>query len=329
MTTMRAVRLHDVRDARLEVLEIPRPGPRDLLVRIEACGICPTDVRKYLIGVNDGTYPFNPGHEWIGRIEALGEDVTGWAIGQRVYGDTYSGYAEYSLLGIDPKPWSHGPLAMDDDIPVDRAVFVEPLADCLHAIEDQARLEAGERLVVVGAGQMGLQLAAAGALAGGLVHVVEPRADRRELALKLGAEVASGTDDWPAAVREWSDGAGANVVVLSIGNPDLIAPAIKALAHRGRIVLFAGFGERGEAMVDINRLHYKEMSIIGSHWVGVPPKSQVGRYEQARQLLTEGTLPLEAIVTNHCDLDGVVGAFDDVAAQRVMKTVLIPGGSSR
>ncbi len=329
MTTMRAVRLHDVRDARLEVIPVPEPGPRDLLVRIEACGVCPTDVRKYLIGVNDGTYPFNPGHEWIGRVEAVGGDVEGWTVGQRVYGDTYAGYAEYAVLSTEPKPWSYGPLAMDDDIPLDRAVFVEPLADCLHAIHDQAQLQPGEHLVVVGAGQMGLQLTAAGALVGASVHVVEPRADRRELAIKLGAEAASDTDDWPAAVREWSDGTGANVVILSIGNPDLLGPAIKALAHRGRIVLFAGFGERGEALVDVNRIHYKEMTIIGSEWVGVPPRDQRGRYEQARQLLTDGTLALEVLVTGHCGLDGVIGTFDDVAAQRVLKTVLIPGEASR
>ena len=329
MNTMRAVRLHGVRDARLEVLDIPRPGPRELLVRIEACGVCPTDVRKYLIGVNDGSYPFNPGHEWFGRIAELGAGVTGWQVGQRVYGDTYAGYAEYAVLGVDPKPWSYGPLAMPEDIPLDRAVFVEPLADCLHAIGDQAKLEPGERLAVVGAGQMGLQLAAAGALAGGLVHVIEPRAERRELAMKLGAQAASGPDDWPSAVRDWSGGAGADVVVLSIGNPDLIGPAIKALAHRGRLVLFAGFGDRGEALVDVNRIHYKEMTIIGSEWVGVPPGDQRGRYEQARQLLADGTLELEMLVSAHCGLDGVLGAFDDVSAQRVMKTVLLPGGLAR
>ncbi len=323
---MRAVRLHDVRDARLEELPIPAPAPHDLLVKIEACGICPTDVRKYMIGVNDGEYPFNPGHEWIGRIESVGNEVTGWNLGQRVYGDTYAGYAEYAVLSTQPVRWSYGPLPMDDDVPLDRAVFVEPLADCLHAIHDQARVVEGERLVVVGAGQMGLQLTAVGVLAGAEVHVVEPREDRRELARSLGAHSASDSEDWATAVRDWSDGQGADAVVLSVGRSELIAPAIKALAHRGRIVLFAGFGNDGEALVDVNRLHYKEMSIIGSEWIGVPPRDQRHRYEQARQLLTDGTLELETLVSAHCGLDGVMDAFEDVAAQRVLKTVLIPGG---
>jgi len=327
MRMMRAVRLHGIRDARLETIPVPEPGPRELLVRVEACGVCPTDVRKYLIGVNDGTYPFNPGHEWIGRVEDLGGEVVGWKVGQRVYGDTYMGYAEYATLSTDPKPWSYGALAMDDQVPVDRAVFVEPLTCCLHALHDQARLVTGERLVVVGAGQMGLQLVAAGNNAGAFVHAVEPRADRRELALEFGAEVASGAEEWQRSVRDWSHD-GADVVVLSIGDPDLIDPALEALADHGRLVLFAGFGNRGRAVIDVNRLHYGETTIVGATAAGVPPREQRGRYEQARQLLSEGTLKFESLVTGHCDLDTVIDVFEDVAAQRVLKTVLIPGGLS-
>ena len=67
-------------------------------MRIEACGICPTDARKFAIGVNDGAYPFNPGHEWVGRVVALGAGVAGWEVGARAYGDTYAGYAEYATI---------------------------------------------------------------------------------------------------------------------------------------------------------------------------------------------------------------------------------------
>jgi L-iditol 2-dehydrogenase len=324
--TMRALRLHGIRDARLEELPVPVPGPRELLVRIEACGICPTDVRKYQIGVNDGSYPFNPGHEWVGRVEGMGSAVDDWRVGQRVYGDTYVGYAEYATLSTDPQPWSYGALRLTDDVPTDRAVFIEPLACSLHALHDQARLQPGERLTVVGAGQMGLQLAAVGARAGAEVHVVEPRSERRDLARTLGAHSTSDVTDWPESVREWSHGRGADVVVLSIGNPDLVNPALDALATHGRLVLFAGFGNRGEALVDVNRLHYEEMTIIGTTAAGVPPREQRGRYEDARALVSDGSIPLENLVSGHCDLDGVLEAFEDVAAQRVLKTVLIPGG---
>ena len=69
---MRAARLHGIKDLRLEELPVPRPGPGELLVRVEACGICPTDARKYAIGIGAGEYPLNPGHEWVGLVEETG-----------------------------------------------------------------------------------------------------------------------------------------------------------------------------------------------------------------------------------------------------------------
>ena len=130
---MRAARLHGVGDLRVETLDVPRPGARELVVRVEACGICPTDVRKYAIGSRDG-YPLNPGHEWVGEVVEVGSDATGWSIGQRVCGDTYAGYAEYALLSVEPGAWSNGALAIPADLDALRATFVEPLADCVHAV---------------------------------------------------------------------------------------------------------------------------------------------------------------------------------------------------
>jgi len=73
---MRAARLHGIRDLRVEELADPPPAPGELLVRVDACGVCPTDVRKYLLGTT--AYPLNPGHEWVGHVEALGPLVEGW-----------------------------------------------------------------------------------------------------------------------------------------------------------------------------------------------------------------------------------------------------------
>jgi L-iditol 2-dehydrogenase len=66
--TMRAARLHGIGDLRIESLPVPEPRPGEVLVRIEACGVCPTDARKFAIGVADGGYPLNPGHEWTGHV---------------------------------------------------------------------------------------------------------------------------------------------------------------------------------------------------------------------------------------------------------------------
>jgi L-iditol 2-dehydrogenase len=313
---MRAARLHGLRDLRIENIPEPSPGAGDLLVRVEACGVCPTDVRKYLIGVNDGEYPFNPGHEWIGRIEQVGPGVTGWEIGQRVYGDTYAGYAELALISATPGAWSHGPLALPDDLSPERAIFVEPFADCLHAVRDQARAVAGSHVVVVGGGQMGLQLVVAARLADSTVTLVEPLEERRVIALELGAD---------RCLADLSEVDGqADAVILSIGVGGLVGPAIEHAAAGGIVVLFAGFGDAPRAEIDLNLLHYREISVVGSEWIGTPPNQRRERYAEARDLLASGEAPLERLVTGQCDLDGLEAVFGDVQALRGLKTVLVP-----
>lgn len=313
---MRAARLHGPRDLRVEDLPDPWPGADELLVRIEACGVCPTDVRKYLIGVNDGDYPFNPGHEWIGRIEQVGAGVTEWKVGQRVYGDTYAGYADYALIPATPGAWSHGPLALPEELAPERAIFVEPFADCLHAVRDQARVVAGSRTVIVGGGQMGLQLVVAARLADARVTLVEPLEERRAIATELGA------DSCLADLSEL-DGQ-ADVVILSIGVGGLVAPAIERTAPGGIVVLFAGFGDAPGTEIDLNLLHYREIAVVGSEWIGTPPNQRCERYIEARDLLVSGSAPLERLVTGQCDLEGLEAVFGDVQALRGLKTVLVP-----
>jgi L-iditol 2-dehydrogenase len=313
---MRAARLHGVGDLRVEEVAAPEPGPGDLLVRVEACGICPTDVRKYLAGVPEEEYPLNPGHEWVGRVEAVGEGVSGWETGQRTYGDTYAGYAELATISAAPRPWSHGALAISDDLPLERAIFVEPLADCLHAVHDQARLQPGERALVVGAGQMGLQLVLAASLAGASVVAVDPLAERRELAAVFGAVDAVGADDWADAA--------ADAVILTVGDAGLVAPAVRAVAAGGRVVLFAGFGERAVAELDLNRIHYGEIALLGSEWIGPPPNERRERYRQAHDLLASGAAPLERLVTGRCGLEGIEDAYEALATHRALKTLVVP-----
>ena len=216
---------------------MPQPGPDELLIRVEACGICPTDVRKYAIGSRDG-YPLNPGHEWVGVVEQVGAGATGWRTGDRAYGDTYAGYAEYALIPVEPAAWSNGALAVPADLDAVRATFVEPLADCVHAVRDQAGAGAGSRICVVGAGKMGLQIVAVAAGGGSVVTVVEPLPERRGLAREFGARDAVGSE----ALAEAAEGCDA--VILTIGAASLVATCIGAVAPGGRVVLLPASATR-------------------------------------------------------------------------------------
>jgi L-iditol 2-dehydrogenase len=321
--TMQVCRLHGLEDLRVERIAVPPPAPGELLVRVEANGVCATDARKYRVGVNDGTYPFNPGHEWIGRVDALGLDVDGWSVGQRVYGDTYGGYAEFVTIPVDPGPWSCGPTPVPDHVPLERAVFLEPLADCLHAVIDQGQVRSGDHVVVVAAGSMGLQMIAVAARLGAQVTAVEPQPERRELAGRFGATEAIDPDRWPERVGAGADGAPRAVIVCA-GDPALVAPAIDACAEGGRVVLFAGFGDRPVVPVDVNAIHYREIALVGSEWIGAPPNQRRERYTDAAEIIASGSIPLEDLVSARCSFDGLEDALLGRAEFRLLKTVFVP-----
>ena len=326
--TMQAARLHGIKDMRIETMPVPEPGPGELLVRVEACGLCATDARKYRIGVRDGEYPLNPGHEWLGTVESVGVGVDGWSNGERAYGDTYGGYAEFAVVPAAPGEWSCGAMAIQKEVPRNRAVFLEPLADCLHGVLDQGRVQEGDHVVVFSAGSMGLQLAALAARAGGRVMVVEPIQARRELALTFGAETAVEADGWKDAVEGWTNGRGPDVAIVAVGRGDLVAAAVDAAAPGGRVVAFAGFGDEATAVIDLNRIHYGEVMLVGSEWIGAPPNQRWERYGQARDLLTSGALQLEDLVTRIIKFDQVADALDGFASHLELKTILVPGDES-
>lgn len=297
---MRSARLLGIRQLKVDRVPIPRPKAGEVQVRIEACGVCATDSRKYEIGVNDGHYPFNPGHEWLGEVSEVGTGVTAFKVGDRVYGDTYGGYADYATIAVAPLDWSRGPMLLPRSLDRRRAIFIEPLADCIHAVRDQARLLPGGKLVVIAAGVMGLKIIADAARMGSEVLVVEPLAERRSAALQFGAAAASSPDGWIDDVKSWTGGAGADAVILTIGNPDLVMPAVRAAKPGGRVVLFAGFGNRHEAVIDLNDIHYREIELIGSEWIGTPPNQRRQRYDEALEFLMDPQVPFESLVTSNC-----------------------------
>ena len=322
--TMRAARLHGIRNLRVDTIARPTPAPGELLVKIEANGVCATDSRKYEIGVNDGHYPFNPGHEWLGRVAAVGAEVTGWREGDRVYGDTYGGYADYAVIPAAAMAWSRGPLRLPESLAPERAIFVEPLADCIHAVRDQARLEPGQRLVVVAAGVMGLKIIADARRLGVETLVIEPLAERRAMAQRFGANRCIDPEGCWDEVKSWSGEQGVDAVILTLGNPDLINGCIAACQPGGRVVLFAGFGNRPQALINVNDLHYREIALIGSEWIGTPPNQRRHRYDEALEMLQDPSIPFEALVTARCGFAGLEQTLVRRQSYQGFKTMFVP-----
>jgi threonine dehydrogenase-like Zn-dependent dehydrogenase len=194
-------------------------------------------------------------------------------------------------------------------------------------VHDQAQVRDGQRVAVVAAGSMGLQMIAVSARAGAHVVAVEPQAERRELARAFGAAEDLDPEGWVDVVRE---SGGADAVIVCAGDPDLVAPAVAACATGGRVVLFAGFGDRPVVPVDVNDLHYREISLVGSEWIGTPPNQRRDRYDDAARLLGSGDLRLEQLVTSRCSFDDLEAALIGRSAFRVLKTVFVtsPGASA-
>jgi threonine dehydrogenase-like Zn-dependent dehydrogenase len=326
---MRSARLHGIGDLQIDEVPVPDPDRGELLVRVLMNGICATDARKYQVGLNDGSYPFNPGHEWVGEIVEVGRGVDGWRTGTLVVGDTYGGYADYATLPVEPGPWSAGPVELPDGMPLEGAVFVEPLADCLHAVHDQARIGPGDLVAVIGAGAMGLQAIAAAVRAGANVAAVERIPDRIGLARRFGAAHTAGGDGFVADVRSWAGGEGVDAVLLMVGAASLVEPAVRMCRPGGITVLFAGFGTRGRTILDLNDIHYREKSLVGSEWIGAPPNQKRHRYSEALEWLAGGSLPVEELVTRRVGYSGLRDCFEHWDRLDHVKTVFYPGLDDR
>ena len=213
---MKAIRLDAIGSLAAHDIEKPMPRPGDLLVRVEACGVCGTD-RHILRGEFPSNPPVTLGHEFSGIVEAIGEGVEGFRLGDRITGDPNiscgrcshcqngrvnlcqnlsaigihrdGGFADYVI--VPQKQAFLLPAALD---PLHGA-FCEPLACCLHGI-DTAGIRAGSSVVVLGGGVIGLLVVQLARLAGATTVILSTRQpSKRELAERLGATATVAPSD--------------------------------------------------------------------------------------------------------------------------------------
>lgn len=324
---MKAALLYGIGDLRL--VDIPKPeyGPDEVLTKVTVCAVCPTDIRKFRVG-NGGVlqFPFNMGHEWVGEVVEVGKNVDDVKIGDRILGGGYAGYAEYAPVGgHNLRPVKGKPLVIPEGVSDEEATFVEPLADAIHSIVDQGKVKIGDKVLILGAGQLALQHLMVAKAVGATVIVSEPIAERRELARKFGADYVldgSSTEEVVAAVHELTDGQGADAAIVTIGSPEASVTALAAVRSRARIVLFGGFDRGVQTTLDLNIIHYKEIELTGSYWVGVPPYGNPDLYGVALKLIEDGTVPVGKLITHRFELENIHDAFDAIRTKAGMKAII-------
>jgi (R,R)-butanediol dehydrogenase / meso-butanediol dehydrogenase / diacetyl reductase len=322
---MLAVRWHARVDVRVEEVPPPAPpGAGELQLQVRWCGICGTDLEEWLSGpvfipataphpLTGARAPLILGHEFAGVVVAVGAGVTGPVPGQRVAVDTIisCGGCHWCQRGEVTRCPSLGALGLHGDgglaelcnaparmcLPIpdavadDAAALAEPLAVAVRALR-RGRLRPGERVAVVGAGPVGLlAVQAAAAFGAGSVAVVEPRPERRALAVRLGAARATPPD----GARTLQ----ADVAIECAGTPDAIQTALQALRSGGRAVLLSIVTESAPiAPMDLVR---GEKSLIGS-------LSHIWDedFREALRLLGRGTVQAAPLITDRIPLGAAV-----------------------
>lgn len=288
--TMRAVVLHGKEDARLEVLPIPQPGPGEVRLRIRAALTCGTDLKVFRRGYHARMIvpPAVFGHEFAGEIDAVGNGVTDWRVGERVVAANSApcgtcfycsigreelcedllflngAYAEYIL--VPERIVRRNLLRMPQGLPFEAAAVVEPLACALLGVE-QTGVRAGDSVVVVGAGPLGLLLTAVAARRGAIVRLVGRGRTRLTAGEALGVAETLDVQESPDVlgwVRALTDGRGADRVIEAVGRPEVWEQALSLVRKGGTVNLFGGCPSGTSISLDTSRLHYDALTVLGT-----------------------------------------------------------------
>jgi L-iditol 2-dehydrogenase len=305
---MRALRYAE-RD-RAEVAELPVPSiaADEVLVAARSVGVCHSDIDllegRYIIPF---AYPLIPGHEWAGEVVRVGSAVTGIAPGDRVVGECVIGadHFGFSISGaaaeffVAKPSWLH---RLPAQLSWTMGALVEPFSVAYYAIVRAGGVNASDTVAVLGAGPIGLAVAAASSAMGARTVVVEPSPERREAATKLGASdvvVPEGAED---LLCELTGGRGADVVVEASGRPAVMARALDLVGFRGRIA-YIGIDVGREAPAKLGLIQSKELRISGS--IGSP-----GVWPETLRFLARSTVDLTPLVTHRFGVDRATEALE-------------------
>jgi threonine dehydrogenase-like Zn-dependent dehydrogenase len=325
-------------EGRLVVRDVPdpTPGPDEVLIEVEACGVCGSDVQ--IINVPAGhpsTPPVIIGHEFVGWIRAAGSAVRDAAIGARVVVDPdpkcgacepcRSGrpancvnivalgvYRDGALARYVTAP-ANSVYSISAEVPAALAALVEPLS-CVVNGTNRAAIRPGESAVVFGAGAIGcLFIAVFRAAGAGRIVAIEPSAQRASVALAVGADDVLTPEEWKTRHAELLPN-GADVVVDAVGS--VLPDAIEAAAMGARVIVF---GMNGTARPPVHQVEIVEkgLAIFGSYISNFT-------FPAAIRLVESGQLNLTPMITATIPLEETVAGIARIRAGEAVKILITP-----
>lgn len=351
--TMKAVVAYAPGDYRFEEVAVPEIGEGEMLVKVEACGICAGDLKAF-----DGApsfwgddqqpsyikAPMIPGHEFIGHVVALGEGVEGYEIGDRVISEQivpcwkcrfcnrgqYWMCEKHDLYGFQNNV--NGAMAeymkftkeainykVPVDLPIEKAILIEPYACSFHAVQ-RANIQLGDVVVLAGSGTLGLGMIGAIKKSGaGKLVVLDLFEDRLELAKQFGADIVinPAKEDAISIVKELTDGYGCDIYIEATGAQKSVEQGLTMIRKLGTFVEFSVF--KDPVTVDWSIISdRKELDVLGSH---LGPYC----YEPVITGISNGDLPTEGVVTHTLPLEEFEKGFQLVKnGAESLKVVLNP-----
>ncbi len=314
------------------------PGPSQVQIQVSHCGICGTDLHIYHGNMDHRVSSSQIiGHEMSGTITAVGKDVQGWAIGDRVTvrpldycGECPACKAGHShicmklkFIGIDSPGamqgiWTvpaHTLHRLPENLSLEQGALIEPIAVAAHDVR-LGELKAGEYAVVQGGGPIGLLVALVAQLEGARVLVTEVNPFRIALARELGLNVVNPMEtDVVELVNNETGGAGADVVFEVSGSAAGAELMTKLPRTRGRIVIVAIFAKPPQ--VDLFRFFWRELRLCGAR-VYEPED-----FEKAIAIAASGKLPLDRVISKVLPLEELQKGFHELeGGGEVMKILM-------
>jgi L-iditol 2-dehydrogenase len=317
---MRVARYYNNRDVRLEEMPKPKIGPGEIMVKVIASGICGSDVLEWY---RIKKAPLVLGHEISGEIVEIGERVTRYRIGDRVFVSHHipcntcryclrghhtacetlhttnydpGGFAEY--LRIPSLNVDRGVFLLPEELSHDQGVFVEPLG-CVVRGQRVADLQPGHSVLILGSGISGLlHLLLARALGAGTIMTTDVNAFRLDMAKNLGADAAEHAgDDIPERFRQINGGRLADLVIVCTGAPSAFDQAMQSVDRGGTVLCFATTEPGINLSVPINEFWRNEIKIMPSY--GNSPLDAV----VAIDLMKAGRVNVEPMITHRLSLE--------------------------
>ena len=343
---MKALVLEEYKKLTLSDVPKPEPGERDLLVRIQACGICGSDVHGFDGSTGRRIPPIVMGHEAAGLVEAVGDKVEGFAVGDRVtFDSTVScGHCSYCragrinlcenrmVLGVSCDEFKRdGCFAeyatipqniayhLPADFPYEHAALIEAVSIAVHAA-GRPGIQLGDSAVVVGSGMIGLLVIQAVKAAGASQIIAVDLADEKlALAAELGATATlnAGTEDVAARVAELTGGEGAHHAFEVVGANPTVLSAIDCVRKGGHITLVGNLAP--EVTLPLQKVVTRELTLHGSC-------ASNGEYPACIDLMAAGVINVAPLISATSRLEDAASWFDRLYAGEagLMKVVVTP-----